>query len=141
ENRQQRPQFARHRGFLGGFFQRPQEMPTNPQQLQKQNRKAGLNENYAREIMELHTLGVDGGYTQKDVTELARVFTGWSIEQRTGRFVFRPMLHDRGAKTALGIYFPPGGGIEEGETMIRILAHQPATAHHIALELCQRLVS
>jgi uncharacterized protein (DUF1800 family) len=104
-------------------------------------RKGGLNENYAREIMELHTLGVDGGYTQKDVTELARVFTGWTIDQRTGRFIFRPAMHDIGAKSVLGVRFPAGGGIEEGERMIHILAHQPATAHHIALQLCQRLVS
>ena len=104
-------------------------------------KKGGLNENYAREIMELHTLGVDGGYTQKDVTELARVFTGWSIDQRTGSFIFRPALHDTGAKMVFGVNFPPGGGIEEGERMIHILAHSPATAHHIALELCQRLVA
>jgi uncharacterized protein (DUF1800 family) len=103
--------------------------------------KGGLNENYAREIMELHTLGVDGGYTQKDVTDLARVFTGWTIDQRTGQFIFRPALHDIGAKTVLGVHFRAGGGIEEGEQMIHILAHHPATAHHIALQLCQRLVS
>jgi uncharacterized protein (DUF1800 family) len=102
-----------------------------------------LNENYAREIMELHTLGVDGGYTQKDVTELARVLTGWSIAmpRQGGGFVFRPRMHDSGAKTVLGVRFPAGGGIEEGERMIHILAHHPATAHHIALQLCQRLVS
>src|SRR5205814_9020924 len=78
-----------------------------------------LNENYAREIMELHTLGVDGGYTQTDVTELARVLTGWTITtQRDGgqgaSFIFRPMLHDVGSKTVLGVRFAPGGGIEEG---------------------------
>ena len=101
----------------------------------------GLNENYAREIMELHTLGVDGGYTQQDVTELARVFTGWTIDQRTGSFIFRPRLHDMGSKTVLGVRLPAGGGMEEGERMIRVLAHHPATAHHIALQLCQRLVS
>ena len=105
------------------------------------SRANALNENYAREIMELHTLGVDGGYTQKDVTELARVFTGWSIDPRTGTFVFRPRMHDRGEKTVLGVRFPAGGGIEEGERMIHLLAQQPATAHHIALQLCQRLVS
>ena len=103
--------------------------------------KGGLNENYAREIMELHTLGVDAGYTQKDVTELARVFTGWTIDQRTGSFIFRPALHDIGSKTVLGIRFPAGGGIEEGEKMIGVLARHPATAHHIALQLAQRLVS
>ncbi|HEY8182972.1 MAG TPA: DUF1800 domain-containing protein [Thermoanaerobaculia bacterium] len=100
-----------------------------------------LNENYAREIMELHTLGVDAGYTQKDVTELARVFTGWTIDQRDGTFIFRPRLHDSGEKTVLGVHFRAGGGMEEGERMIHILAHHPATAHHIALQLCQRLVS
>src|SRR5436190_8943302 len=133
ENRPQRPQ---RRGFFASLF----APPLQPQQ-QNGKKKGGLNENYAREIMELHTLGVDGGYTQKDVTELARVFTGWTIEQKTGKFIFRPMLHDRAAKTVLGIHFPAGGGIEEGERMIHILAHKPATAHHIALELCQRLVS
>ena len=106
-----------------------------------QSRAGALNENYAREIMELHTLGVDGGYTQQDVTELARVFTGWSMDQRTGSFIFRPRLHDMGAKTVLGVRFPAGGGIEEGERMIRLLSQHPATANHIALQLCQRLVS
>ncbi|HYS54056.1 MAG TPA: DUF1800 domain-containing protein [Thermoanaerobaculia bacterium] len=105
------------------------------------SRGGAINENYAREIMELHTLGVDGGYTQKDVTELARVFTGWSIDPRTGTFIFRPRMHDSGEKTVLGVHFPAGGGIEEGQKMIHILAHSPAAAHHIALQLCQRLVS
>ena len=105
------------------------------------SRAGAINENYAREIMELHTLGVDAGYTQKDVTELARVFTGWSIDPRSGTFIFRPRMHDRGAKSVLGVDFPAGGGIEEGEKMIHILAHSRATAHHIALQLCQRLVS
>src|SRR2546423_2129764 len=77
------------------------------------SRAHALNENYAREIMELHTLGVDGGYTQKDVTELARVFTGWSIDTRTGTFIFRPEVPDRGEKTVLGVRFPAGGGIGE----------------------------
>jgi uncharacterized protein (DUF1800 family) len=108
---------------------------------QQNQNGGGLNENYAREIMELHTLGVDGGYTQKDVTELARVLTGWTIDQRTGAFIFRPQLHDAGAKTVLGVHFPAGGGIEEGERMIHTLARHPATAHHIAYQLCQRLVS
>lgn len=105
------------------------------------SRSGALNENYAREIMELHTLGVDAGYTQKDVTELARVFTGWTIDQRNGTFIFRPRLHDSGEKSVFGVHFAAGGGIEEGERMIHILAHHPATAHHIALQLCQRLVS
>ncbi len=106
-------------------------------------RQGGLNENYAREIMELHTLGVDGGYTQNDVTELARVFTGWTIGRANegNGFIFRPQLHDIGAKTVLGVRFPAGGGIEEGEKMIRLLAHHPSTARHIAYKLCQRLVA
>jgi uncharacterized protein (DUF1800 family) len=123
------------------FGQRAMQM--NPQ---LQSRQGGLNENYAREIMELHTLGVDAGYTQKDVTELARVLTGWTITgERDGgqgaAFIFRPMLHDAASKTVLGIRFPPGGGIAEGEKMVHVLAHHPATAHHIALKLCQRLVA
>jgi uncharacterized protein (DUF1800 family) len=123
------------------FGRRAIEM--NPQ---LKNRQGGLNENYAREIMELHTLGVDSGYTQKDVTELARVLTGWTITgERDGgqgaAFIFRPMLHDSGSKTVLGIRFPPGGGIAEGQKMIHVLAHHPATAHHIAFKLCQRLVA
>jgi uncharacterized protein (DUF1800 family) len=105
------------------------------------NRKGGLNENYARELMELHTLGVDGGYTQKDVTELARVLTGWSINPAEGSFVFRARVHDAGAKTVLGRRFGPGGGIEEGEQMISALARNRSTARHIAFQLCQRLVA
>jgi len=104
------------------------------------SRRDAINENYAREIMELHTLSVDGGYTQKDVTELARVLTGWSIERGSGAFVFRPMLHDRGAKSVLGVRIT-GGGADEGERMIRFLAHHPSTARHIATKLCQRLVA
>ncbi|HEV7919808.1 MAG TPA: DUF1800 domain-containing protein [Thermoanaerobaculia bacterium] len=108
------------------------------------SRDGAINENYARELMELHTLGVDGGYTQKDVTELARVLTGWSIrrpQEGDAGFVFRRFVHDRGAKEVLGQKIAAGGGMEEGERMIRFLSRQPATAHHIALELCQRLVS
>jgi uncharacterized protein (DUF1800 family) len=107
------------------------------------SRAGAINENYAREIMELHTLGVDGGYTQQDVTELARVLTGWSIARpNEGEgFVFRRFAHDRGEKTVLGIHFRAGGGMEEGERMIHVLAHQPATAHHIAYKLCQRFIA
>jgi uncharacterized protein (DUF1800 family) len=107
------------------------------------NAPTGINENYARELMELHTLGVDGGYAQKDVTELARALTGWSID-RPGEgadFVFRAAMHDVQPKTVLGHAFPAGGGLDEGESLIRILAHHPSTAHHIAYELAQRLVA
>jgi uncharacterized protein (DUF1800 family) len=103
--------------------------------------KGGVNENYGREIMELHTLGVDGGYTQQDVQEVARCFTGWSIDRLTGEFAFHPRQHDDGAKVVLGHQIPAGGGIQDGETVLDILASSPATAHHISLELCQRFVS
>jgi uncharacterized protein (DUF1800 family) len=98
----------RRRGLMALLGMGPAARPNPP---------AGLNENYARELMELHTLGVDGGYTQKDVTELARVFTGWSIErpEQGPAFIFRAPLHDVDAKKVLGISFPPGGGVEEGD--------------------------
>jgi uncharacterized protein (DUF1800 family) len=101
----------------------------------------GINENYAREIMELHTLGVDGGYTQKDVQEVARCFTGWTIERQTGEFTFKPFRHDNGQKIVLGHVIPAGGGMRDGELVLDILASQPATAHQISRELCQRFVS
>jgi uncharacterized protein (DUF1800 family) len=128
-------------GRILGFGLRPMSAPGAGQPAN--GGPAGLNENYARELMELHTLGVDGGYTQGDVTDLARLLTGWSIvrpEQGTG-FVFRARLHDIGAKTVLGQDFPAGGGIEEGEKMIHILALHPATASHIAFQLCRRFVA
>ena len=103
------------------------------------SRNGALNENYARELMELHTIGVDAGYTQKDVTELARVFTGWSID-REREFRFRRFTHDTGTKTVLGVTLR-NGGIDEGERMIRFLARHPSTAKHIARKLCIRLVS
>jgi uncharacterized protein (DUF1800 family) len=103
------------------------------------SRSGALNENYARELMELHTIGVDAGYTQKDVTELARALTGWSTT-RDGEFRFRPAMHDREAKTVLGVKLP-GEGVEEGEQIIRHLARHPATARRIATRLCVRLVS
>ena len=101
----------------------------------------GINENYAREIMELHTLGVDGGYTQKDVQEVARCFTGWTVNQPTGEFVFAPRRHDDGPKTVLGHAIPPNGGIKDGEMVLDILASHPSTAKFIATKLCRRLVS
>jgi uncharacterized protein (DUF1800 family) len=128
-------------------------------------RRRGLNENYARELMELHTLGVDGGYTQKDVVEVARALTGWSIrpprqllalasDQRirrvgermqdredAGQFVFRPEVHDAEAKVVLGHKLAAGRGIEDGEDVLDILAHSPATARFIARKLAVRFVS
>jgi len=106
-------------------------------------RKAGLNENYAREIMELHTLGVDGGYTQKDVTELARCLTGWTIaglRQNDPRFVFLDAAHDHGDKVVLG-HRIKSNGIKEGEEMIHVLATHPATARFISYKLARRFVA
>jgi uncharacterized protein (DUF1800 family) len=114
----------------------------------ERRRPTGLNENYARELLELHTLGVDGGYTQQDVTEVARVFTGWGIgTARDGggggasRFQYHEWAHDREGKTVLGSAFPPGGGEEEGLRLLRLLAGHPSTMHHVSGKLCARLVS
>ena len=106
-------------------------------------RRMGLNENYARELMELHTLGVDGGYTQQDVIEVARCFTGWTIDrpQQGGGFIFRPLAHDRGAKRVLGQVIPAGGGQQDGERVIDILVRHEATARFIATKLARRFVS
>jgi uncharacterized protein (DUF1800 family) len=107
------------------------------------NRRRGLNENYARELMELHTLGVDGGYTQKDVQEVARCFTGWTIRQPRGEggFYFEPRIHDPGEKIVLGRRIPAGGGIDDGLTVLDLLAHHPSTARFISLKLARRFVS
>jgi uncharacterized protein (DUF1800 family) len=106
------------------------------------NRPSGLNENYAREIMELHTLGVDGGYTQKDVTELAKVLTGWTIEkpQLGGGFKFNERAHEPGDKYVLGRKIGEHGE-KEGEEMLDVLAHQPSTAKFISRKLAMRFVS
>jgi len=150
------------RGRLGIF--RPQ------QQQQQQRQRRGINENYARELMELHTLGVDGGYTQKDVTEVARCFTGWTIfqprggaaaltavmprdnerrnarlgeaMQRTaGTFFFNQRAHDDGEKIVLGHKIPSGGGMKDGLMVLDILAHSPSTAKFIATKLVRHFVS
>lgn len=105
----------------------------------------GLNENYARELMELHTLGVDGGYSQKDVTELARMLTGWTFDPRDmirgGKtFRFDPQRHDRGDKEWLG-HHVSARGQSEGEWALDVLASQPATARHISYQLAQYFVA
>lgn len=109
---------------------------------QQQKRPSGLNENYAREIMELHTLGVDGGYTQKDVTELAKVLTGWSIQQpqRGGDFTFNERAHEPGTKNVLGHKIKDRGE-SEGMEVLDILAHHPSTARFIAKKMAMRFVS
>ncbi|MGQ0701802.1 MAG: DUF1800 domain-containing protein [Gemmatimonadales bacterium] len=121
----------------------------------EQRRPTGLNENYARELLELHTLGVNGGYTQQDVTEVARILTGWGIApvrgavaRRMGRgggagsgFGFTGWAHDRGAKTVLGTEFPAGQGEDEGMRLLRMLAAHPSTQHYVSGKLCARFVN
>jgi uncharacterized protein (DUF1800 family) len=114
-----------------------------PMGFRGQGRKRGLNENYAREIMELHTLGVDGGYTQKDVTEVARCFTGWTIRnprQGQPQFLFNERIHDRGEKHVLG-HRIKGGGKNEGDEVIHLLATHPSTARVISYKLARRFVA
>ena len=151
---QQRPGAAR--GPLAELMR----MGNNPQQQRPPpQQRRGINENYARELMELHTLGVDGGYTQKDVQEVARCFTGWTIFQprgggaaaaavmgrdmrdSAGKFIFRPGVHDNGEKIVLGHKIPAGGGIKDGLMVLDIVAHHPSTAKFIATKLVRRFVS
>jgi len=117
-----------------------QPWPAAPQQQKKNTR--GLNENYGRELMELHTLGVDGGYTQKDVTEVARCFTGWSIEKpkQEATFKFDDRVHDPDPKIVLGKKIH-AGGMRDGEDVIDLLAHNPNTAKFISTKLARRFVS
>lgn len=112
------------------------------QQLE-QRMPTGLNENYARELLELHTLGVDGGYAQHDVTEVARILTGWSVERplQGGGFAFHDWAHDRGKKIVMGTDFPAGRGQEEGLALLKMLAGHPSTMHYVSGKLCARFVS
>jgi uncharacterized protein (DUF1800 family) len=114
-------------------------VPSGP----NQGRRLGLNENYARELLELHTLGVDGGYTQGDVVEVARAFTGWSFAYPGGdkRFGFRPRSHDDGEKKVLGRVIAAGGGESDGLMVIDIVTRHPSTARAIATKLVRRFVS
>jgi uncharacterized protein (DUF1800 family) len=117
---------------------------TGPNLTQMFSRQAhGLNENYGREVMELHTLGVDGGYTQQDVIAVARCFTGWTISQPTTKpaFVFAAFMHDPGEKVVLGHTIPAGGGEQDGLQVIDILARHASTARFISRELAQRFVA
>ncbi len=134
-------------------------LPPNPGVAQR--RQPGINENYARELLELHTLGVDGGYTQKDVQEVARCFTGWSIHQPfggqrrdrlarfgmpaadvpPGSFIYRDWAHDQGEKVVLGVKIPAGGGKRDGDMVLTLLARHPSTASFIATKLCRRFVA
>jgi uncharacterized protein (DUF1800 family) len=140
-----------------------QLMRNNPQQQRPKQQRRGINENYARELMELHTLGVDGGYTQKDVQEVARCFTGWTIfaprgagaaaqaimngpradmlRENAGKFYFNARVHDDGEKVVLGHKIPAGGGMGDGLAVLKILVQQPATAKFIATKLVRHFVS
>ncbi len=149
----------------GGSGQRNGNRNAELRQALEQRRPQGLNENYARELMELHTLGVDGGYSQDDVVAVARAFTGWAtypagpmrqqVEQRIARarrlpnagfvfedsFMFRADAHDSGQKTILGKTYPAGRGMEDGLEVLDALAAHPATARHLATKLAVRFVS
>jgi uncharacterized protein (DUF1800 family) len=144
-------QMPARRQMRGGAFGRPRlpqqnpmpaDDPNNPNATAKQKQERGLNENYGRELMELHTLGVDGGYTQDDVVNVAKAFTGWTIKQprRQAEFFFDDRLHDNSAKTVLG-HEIHAGGMRDGEQVLDILAGDPHTAHHISYELAQRFVA
>jgi uncharacterized protein (DUF1800 family) len=137
----------------------PMQDPVMRQPPPRQQRR-GINENYARELMELHTLGVDGGYTQKDVQEVARCFTGWTITQprggaaaanallggeaarrSAGTFFFNARVHDDGEKMVLGHKISAGGGMKDGLTVLDILAHHPSTAKFVATKLVRHFVT
>jgi uncharacterized protein (DUF1800 family) len=137
-------QQAQRRRLYGGPFGGPRfpfpANPPNPQQKNQQDR--GLNENYGRELMELHTLGVDGGYTQQDVIEVARAFTGWSIRQpqRDPEFFFNDRIHDTKPKMVLG-HKIDAGGMKDGEEVLDLLSRDPHTAHHLSFEIAQHFVA
>ena len=109
----------------------------------KAKQSRGLNENYARELMELHTLGVDGGYTQKDIIDVARCFTGWTVSQpnRGGEFIYNDRVHDKGEKIVLGVKIPAGGGRQDAEKVLDILARHPSTARFISTKLAKKFVA
>jgi uncharacterized protein (DUF1800 family) len=144
---QQQMRRARNMRYFGGAppFGMPDGVgnanPKNPNAANKQQER-GLNENYGRELMELHTLGVDGGYTQQDVIEVARAFTGWSIRkpQVSAEFFFDARLHDDKPKKVLG-HKISGGGMKDGEEVLDLLASDPHTAQHLSFEIAQHFVS
>ncbi len=151
--------------YLDNFQSVSPNTPQGPlaQRLGAQRQRRGINENYARELMELHTMGVDGGYTQKDVQEVARCFTGWTIfaprgggaaaqaitdgpraerlRENAGKFFFNPRAHDDGEKIVLGHKISAGGGIKDGLTVLDILTHHPSTAKYIATKLARHFVT
>ncbi len=148
--------FGRFRDLLGATASHPAMLFYLDNWMSTREGLRGINENYARELMELHTLGVDGGYTQEDVREVARSFTGWSLvpprggapaakgplaNLEPGTFVFRPRAHDAGEKRVLGTAIPAGGGRNDGELVLDLLARHPSTARFVATKLCRRFVA
>lgn len=128
---------------LGSFPEMLKAIAHSPSMLvyldNQLNVKGHPNENFARELLELHSLGIDGGYTQKDIQEVARCLTGWRMEDRRfrpkGSFLFDPDKHDEGAKQVLGKKIPPNGGRKDGEAVLDIMIQHPATAAHLAKKL------
>jgi hypothetical protein len=123
-------------------WRRPPRQRHPAQVKQAKGRRSGLNENYGRELMELHTLGVNGGYTQEEVTEVARVLTGWTLKQpkQGGGFTFEERMHEPGNKRVLG-HRIKSGGEKEGRELLHILARHPSTAKFISTKLAMRFVS
>lgn len=144
--------FGNFRTLLGATAKSPAMLfyldnweSVGPDSMANQNgkKKRGLNENYARELLELHTLGVDGGYTQKDIIEVARCFTGWTIRapRQGGEFFYNDRVHDKGAKVVLGVTIPAGGGMNDAERVLDIVAAHPSTARFISRKLAMRFVA
>jgi uncharacterized protein (DUF1800 family) len=131
------------RGPLAAIRAAQQMQRQQQQQQLPKKQRPGLNENYGRELLELHTLGVDGGYTQQDVINVARAFTGWTIKPpaQGGGFIFRPQVHDAGEKVVLGHKLAAGRGEEDAEDVLDMLAKSPATARFISFKLARRFVS
>jgi len=170
-NNQNRPAARRRLAVLQDQMVANPQMAAAAQQVPKARKAQGLNENYAREVMELHTLGVDGGYIQQDVTQAARVLTGWTVAPMgayganarqmggmmtanaglnrvkandniiEGDFMFAANRHDKGEKTVLGKHFGPNGGYQEGVDLLEMLAHHPSTAKFITKKIAVRFVS
>src|SRR5689334_8498675 len=135
------PGSAPPRPMMSPFRRRRFGMNELPED-RRRRQPTGINENYARELMELHTLGVDGGYTQQDVINVARIFTGWSIErpERGAGFVYHDWAHDQGDKIVLGQKFKSDGE-GEGVRLLKFLASQHTTMHHVSAKLCARFVA
>jgi uncharacterized protein (DUF1800 family) len=143
-----RPRLASIGGNAGRLRRRALESimaRQDPEIRQRLNqlRSGGLNENYGRELLELHTLGVDGGYTQQDVINVARALTGWTIRPPAagGGFIFRPEMHDAGEKIVLGHKLRANRGIEDGEDVLDIVSRHPSTAKYIATKLARRFIA